>query len=57
MKKLIIIMMVGIITFFAGILFTVETMKVDIPEETERGAIVRITILDQWFNHYVEKDA
>ena len=35
MKKLIIIMMVGIITFFAGILFTVETMKVDIPEETE----------------------
>lgn len=57
MKKFIIVMVVGIVTFFAGILFTVEIMKVDIPEETESGAIVRITILDQWFNHYVEKDA
>ena len=55
MKKLIIAIICLVVGFIAGILYTIETMQVDIVEETDTGAIVRIIILDQWFNHYVEK--
>lgn len=43
------------IGFVSGIVYTVTTMQVDIVEDTETGSIVRIIVLDQWFNHYVEK--
>lgn len=43
------------IGFISGITYTVTTMQVDIVENTETGSIVRIIVLDQWFNHYVEK--
>ena len=55
MKKLIIAIICLVVGFISGILYTIETMQVDIVEETDTGAIVRIIILDQWFNHYVEK--
>ena len=55
MKKLTIAIICLIVGFISGILYTIETMQVDIVEETDTGAIVRIIILDQWFNHYVEK--
>lgn len=55
MKKLIIAIICLVIGFISGILYTIETMQVDIVEETDTGAIVRIIILNQWFNHYVEK--
>lgn len=55
MKKLIIAIICLVVGFISGILYTIETMQVDIVEETDTGAIVRITILDQWFNYYVEK--
>ena len=55
MKKLIIAIICLVVGFISGILYTIETMQVDIVEETDKGAIVRIIILDQWFNHYVEK--
>ena len=55
MKKLIIAIICLVVGFIAGIIYTTETMQVDIVEETDKGAIVRIIILDQWFNHYVEK--
>ena len=55
MKKLIIAIICLVIGFISGILYTIETMQVDIVEETDTGAIVRIIILDQWFNYYVEK--
>lgn len=56
MKNLIIMFLVSIIMFVGGIVFTVETMKVDIVSETEEGAIVRVIVLDQWFNYFVEKN-
>ena len=43
------------IGFISGITYVVTTMQVDIVEDTETGSIVRIIVLDQWFNHYVEK--
>ena len=43
------------IGFISGITYAVTTMQVDIVEDTETGSIVRIIVLDQWFNHYVEK--
>lgn len=43
------------IGFISGITYAVTTMQVDIVEDTETGSIVRIIILNQWFNHYVEK--
>lgn len=55
MKKLTIAIICLVVGFISGILYTIETMQVDIVEETDTGAIVRIIILDQWFNHYVEK--
>ena len=55
MKKLTIAIICLIVGFISGILYTTETMQVDIIEETDTGAIVRIIVLDQWFNHYVEK--
>ena len=55
MKKLTIAIICLVVSFISGILYTIETMKVDIVEETDTGAIIRIIILDQWFNHYVEK--
>ena len=55
MKKLIIAIICLVVGFISGILYTIETMQVDIVEETDTGAIVRIIILNQWFNHYVEK--
>lgn len=55
MKKLIIVIICLVVGFIAGIIYTTETMQVDIIEETDTGAIVRITVLDQWFNYYVEK--
>ena len=55
MKKLIIAIICLVVGFISGMLYTIETMQVDIIEETDTGAIVRIIILDQWFNHYVEK--
>lgn len=55
MKKLIIAIICFVVGFISGILYTIETMQVDIVEETDTGAIVRIIILDQWFNYYVEK--
>ena len=55
MKKLTIAIICLIVGFISGILYTIETMQVDIVEETDTGAIVRIIVLDQWFNHYVEK--
>lgn len=55
MKKLTIAIICLVVGFISGILYTVETMRVDIVEETDTGAIVRIIILDQWFNYYVEK--
>lgn len=55
MKKLTIAIICLIVGFISGILYTIETMQVDIVEKTDTGAIVRIIILDQWFNHYVEK--
>ena len=55
MKKLTIAIICLVIGFISGILYTIETMQVDIVEETDTGAIVRIIILDQWFNYYVEK--
>ena len=55
MKKLTIAIICLIVGFISGILYTIETMQVDIIEETDTGAIIRIIVLDQWFNHYVEK--
>lgn len=55
MKKLTIAIICLVVGFISGILYTIETMQVDIVEETDTGAIVRIIILDQWFNYYVEK--
>ena len=55
MKKLIIAIICLVVGFIAGIIYTTETMQVDIIEETDTGAIIRIIGLDQWFNHYVEK--
>lgn len=55
MKKLIIAIICLIVGFIFGILYTIETMQVDIIEETNEDAIIRIIILDQWFNYYVEK--
>lgn len=55
MKKLIIAIICLVVGFISGILYTIETMQVDIVEETDTGAIVRVIILDQWFNYYVEK--
>lgn len=55
MKKLTIAIICLVVGFISGIFYTIETMQVDIVEETDTGAIVRIIILDQWFNHYVEK--
>lgn len=43
------------IGFISGITYAVTTMQVDIVEDTETGSIVRIIVLNQWFNHYVEK--
>ena len=43
------------IGFISGIIYAVTTMQVDIVEDTETGSIVRIIVLNQWFNHYVEK--
>ena len=43
------------IGFISGITYAVTTMQVDIVEDTETGSIVRIIVLDQWFNHYVER--
>lgn len=55
MKKLTIAIICLVVGFISGILYTIETMQVDIVEETDTGAIIRIIVLDQWFNHYVEK--
>lgn len=55
MKKLIIAIICLVVGFIAGIVYTTETMQIDIIEETDTGAIVRIIVLDQWFNYYVEK--
>ena len=55
MKKLTIAIICLVVGFISGILYTIETMQVDIVEETDTGAIVKIIILDQWFNYYVEK--
>lgn len=55
MKKLTIAIICLVVGFISGILYTIETMQVDIVEETDTGAIVRIIILDQWLNYYVEK--
>ena len=43
------------IGFISGITYAVTTMQVDIVEDTETGSIVRIIVLNKWFNHYVEK--
>ena len=43
------------IGFISGMTYAVTTMQVDIVEDTETGSIVRIIVLNQWFNHYVEK--
>ena len=43
------------IGFISGITYAITTMQVDIVEDTETGSIVRIIVLNQWFNHYVEK--
>lgn len=55
MKKLIIAIICLVVGFIFGILYTIETMQVDIIEETNEGATIRIIILEQWFNYYVEK--
>lgn len=54
-KIIIISLIMLFIGFISGITYTVTTMQVDIVEDTETGSIVRIIVLDQWFNHYVEK--
>ena len=55
MKKLIIAIICLVVGFISGIIYTIETMQVDIIDETDTGATIRIIVLDQWFNHYVEK--
>lgn len=55
MKKLIIAIICLVVGFISGIIYTIETMQIDIIEETDTGVIIRIIVLDQWFNHYVEK--
>jgi uncharacterized protein YxeA len=55
MKKILIGILFAIIFFIGGIAFTIHTMQIDIIEETEEGVVIRIVVLDQWFNHYVEK--
>lgn len=54
-KIIIISLIMLFIGFISGITYAVTTMQVDIVEDTETGSIVRIIVLDQWFNHYVEK--
>ena len=54
-KIIIINLIMLFIGFISGITYVVTTMQVDIVEDTETGSIVRIIVLDQWFNHYVEK--
>lgn len=54
-KIIIISLIMLFIGFISGITYVVTTMQVDIVEDTETGSIVRIIVLDQWFNHYVEK--
>jgi hypothetical protein len=55
MKKILLAIACLVVGIISGIIFTVEIMKVDIVSETEEGTIVRIVVLNQWFNHYVEK--
>ena len=54
-KIIIISLIMLFIGFISGITYAVTTMQVDIVEDTETGSIVRIIVLNQWFNHYVEK--
>lgn len=54
-KIIIISLIMLFIGFISGITYAVTTMQVDIVEDTETGSIVRVIVLDQWFNHYVEK--
>ena len=54
-KIIIISLIMLFIGFISGITYAVTTMQVDIVEDTETSSIVRIIVLDQWFNHYVEK--
>lgn len=55
MKKFLILVICLLLGFISGIVYTIETMQVDIVSETSKGAVVRIIVLNQWFNHYVEK--
>lgn len=54
-KVITLIIITAIVMYITGIIYTVNTMKVDIVSDTETGSVVRITVLDQWFNHYCEK--
>lgn len=55
MKKIILMVISLIIGFIGGIAYTINTMQVNITNETNTGAIVEIVILNQCFTHYCEK--
>ena len=54
MKKILCFIMGVIIGMVATYFLIVNTIKVDIVETQENGCIVRLVILNNWYNYYIE---